>query len=497
MSTSRLLSGRPAVASKTPFSTVRPARALRVTAAAQDNQGPKDVVLKTFGALAAVQLALLPTSGTAIANIIPNQSERAEINQKTSDLPTFGQVGDALKKNLGQNDPKDIGKAIDRNTPDLDLTKNPKDIGKDIKRGIEKNTPNLPDLSEVTGAQNLAKQPNFFKGEGEVNATNEIKNKVKDALPNLGGNPAGKAADKVQSDVGNVAKKAKNVASDLSDLPNPFKGGPGSTDPQTLAKDAKNAVKSAAPNIPNNAGQRAGDRLQDAVGSAGRKAKNVASDLSEVTGAQNLAKQPNFFKGEGEVNATNEIKNKVKDALPNLPNLSGNPAQKAADKVQSDVGTAANKAKNVASDLSEVTGAQNLAKQPNFFKGEGEVNATNEIKNKVKDALPNLPNFSGNPAQKAADKVQSDVGTAANKAKNVASDLSDLPNPFKGNADPQSLANDAKNAVKGLGNDVGKNIPNAGDAKRAVDKNTPNLPNLGGLPGTGQGKGSLNIPRNS
>ena len=50
------------------------------------------------------------------------------------------------------------------------------------------------------------------------------------------------ACVQVQSDVGNVAKKAKNVASDLSDLPNPFKGGPGSTDPQTLAKDAKNAV---------------------------------------------------------------------------------------------------------------------------------------------------------------------------------------------------------------------------------------------------------------
>ena len=52
------------------------------------------------------------------------------------------------------------------------------------------------------------------------------------------------------------------------------------------------------------------------MGSAGRKAKNVASDLSEVTGAQNLAKQPNFFKGEGEVNATNEIKNKVLSASP-------------------------------------------------------------------------------------------------------------------------------------------------------------------------------------
>lgn len=58
-------------------------------------------------------------AGEAVANIIPNQAERAEINQKTSDLPTFGQVGNALKKNLGQNDPKDIGKAIDRNTPGM------------------------------------------------------------------------------------------------------------------------------------------------------------------------------------------------------------------------------------------------------------------------------------------------------------------------------------------------------------------------------------------
>jgi hypothetical protein len=41
-----------------------------------------------------------------------------------------------------------------------------------------------------------------------------------------------------------------------------------------------------------------------------------------------------------------------------------------------------------------------------------------------------------------AQSVGSDV---VNKAKNVTSDLSDLPNPFKGNADPQNLANDAKN----------------------------------------------------
>ena len=48
--------------------------------------------------------------------------------------------------------------------------------------------------------------------------------------------------------------------------------------------------------------QAAGSKVAD-------KAKNVASDLSELP---NLTKQPNFFKGEGEVNATNEVKNKVR-----------------------------------------------------------------------------------------------------------------------------------------------------------------------------------------
>ena len=49
-------------------------------------------------------------------------------------------------------------------------------------------------------------------------------------------------------------------------------------------------------------------QAQDAGSKVANKAKNVASDLSELP---NLTKQPNFFKGEGEVNATNEIKNKV------------------------------------------------------------------------------------------------------------------------------------------------------------------------------------------
>ena len=40
----------------------------------------------------------------------------------------------------------------------------------------------------------------------------------------------------------------------------------------------------------------------------------------------------------------------------------------------------------------------------------------------------------------------------ANKAKNAVSDLSDLPNPFKGSSSPQGLANDAKNKVHILRN---------------------------------------------
>ena len=39
---------------------------------------------------------------------------------------------------------------------------------------------------------------------------------------------------------------------------------------------------------------------------------------------------------------------------------------------------------------------------------------------------------------------------AASKAKNAVSDLSDLPNPFKGNADPQGLANDVKNKASSI-----------------------------------------------
>jgi hypothetical protein len=61
-----------------------------------------------------------------ISDILPETAKsgaaRAELNQKTSDLPSFKDVGDSLQKNLGfGDDPKNIGKAIDQNTPGMSL----------------------------------------------------------------------------------------------------------------------------------------------------------------------------------------------------------------------------------------------------------------------------------------------------------------------------------------------------------------------------------------
>ncbi len=126
----------------------------------------------------------------------------------------------------------------------------------------------------------------------------------------------------------------------------------------------------------------------------------------------------------------------VKDALPNLPslpNLSGNPVEKAADKVLHFGGFDHNDC--CWTDI-HIPISRNVRVSRSSEKGNW------------KEAFPGVLNGHLMCAYVNWTQVQSDVGTAANKAKNVASDISDLPNPFKGNADPQNLAKDAKNAVR-------------------------------------------------
>jgi len=165
-------------------------------------------------------------------------------------------VGRSLQKNFGTNDPKDVGRAIEQNTPNApDLTKNPKDIGKDIVGGA-KNL--VGDLSLDSGLPNPRTAANELKqGANKLgNKADKLGNDVGSAASNLSGNPAQQAINKAKS-VGSDIKKAGNQAvsnlSDLSDL-NPFKSPGGEADklPVPTAGDVKDAAdKVNLPNIPN------------------------------------------------------------------------------------------------------------------------------------------------------------------------------------------------------------------------------------------------------
>ena len=56
---------------------------------------------------------------------------------------------------------QDVGKAIDRNTPDIDLTKNPKAVTKDVGKAI-KNA--LPDVSAVPTAEEIRAKVSTLTG---------------------------------------------------------------------------------------------------------------------------------------------------------------------------------------------------------------------------------------------------------------------------------------------------------------------------------------------
>ena len=53
-----------------------------------------------------------------LPDTVTSGAAREAANERTSDLPSFKDVGDSLKTSLGtSSDPKDIGRAIDNNTP--------------------------------------------------------------------------------------------------------------------------------------------------------------------------------------------------------------------------------------------------------------------------------------------------------------------------------------------------------------------------------------------
>lgn len=87
-----------------------------------------------------------------------SQQARDALNKKTDNLPSLKETGKELVGGgdpIGAKDPKDLGRAVDKATPDVDLTKNPKTLGKEAVRGA-KNA--LPDVSAVPTREEIIKK---------------------------------------------------------------------------------------------------------------------------------------------------------------------------------------------------------------------------------------------------------------------------------------------------------------------------------------------------
>ena len=87
-----------------------------------------------------------------------SQQARDKLNKKTDDLPGLKETGQELAGGgdpIGAKNPQDVGRAVDKATPDVDLTKNPKSLGKDAVKGA-KNA--LPDVSAVPTREEIIKK---------------------------------------------------------------------------------------------------------------------------------------------------------------------------------------------------------------------------------------------------------------------------------------------------------------------------------------------------
>jgi len=266
MTASRLLAPSTGISSQR--RAPRPARALRVFASAQERQGPKDVVLKTLSAIAAAQLAVLPFSGAAVAVELPSRAQAEASDQKTDALPSFKDIGASLNKQFGQTDPKDVGKAIDQNTPDVNLTKNPKDLAKDAGRALNKAT---PDLSEAPSPYDTAREQRT-----EANSYGSGDSSQNGIPKSLQGNPAQAAIEKAANVGSNPEKKPANPARDLlSDLPSP----------NEAATKAKRATEDLGKKLPGK-------------GDISSAAKNAAPALPKIGGNSGL---PGSGQGKGDL----------------------------------------------------------------------------------------------------------------------------------------------------------------------------------------------------
>ncbi|DBB11605.1 TPA: hypothetical protein ACH3X3_006995 [Trebouxia sp. C0006] len=301
-----------------------------------------------------------------------SQAARDKLNKKTDELPSVAQAGKELvggSDPIGANSPKDVGKAVDKATPDVDLTKNPKSVGKDLVKGA-KNA--LPDVSAVPTRDEII--ANAKKGRSAAGSVASKAKKGGNPLsgvsnPLSGGGDAKKAGKSIASKASKTASKAgakipssseiqKKLAGPLGDLPNP----------KDLANKAKvntpnadNLVSKAKANLP-----KPPSDLKNKIKSTPSATMGLSFELADLQGQNNQSQNyPSPGKGyqAGKPSDTiGAIPDKITSPLDpsNLPNPSTAGQQapgatagisKATEVNAPDLGKAAEKAGDVADSL--------------------------------------------------------------------------------------------------------------------------------------------------
>ena len=64
-------------------------------------------------------MAIQPQYDLAFGEDLKAQAEASD--KKVDNLPSFPDIGKSLNSQFGQSDPKEVGKAIDKNTPGMKL----------------------------------------------------------------------------------------------------------------------------------------------------------------------------------------------------------------------------------------------------------------------------------------------------------------------------------------------------------------------------------------
>lgn len=359
----------PAVARNGPFTSARPAAVPRnVVAKAQ--QGPNEAAMRAFGAIGAVQIALLPLTGAAVAGILPDTSDaaKAEANRKTDAAPTLGEVGKALTNFEGARD----------KAPNVaDPAQKAADKGREVADNVAKAAPSNPARDFANRAkQAVSANPSAF------------------AVGDIGQ----KAIDKTKS----VAARAKAV------------GAPDAA--TTLAEKTKSAARDAKASLGPNG---VPDPVKDLQNKAKKATKQVANPAKEFAAKaqKNVKKAPAVAKPQVNkakaaiANPAKEFVRKAEQAKNKAPSLLaiGFDTEGLQKNVlfgfgEKKVKQAASDAKDAAGDVKQAAGdvAQKVDENTPSSFSIFDADSVNDAKNKLRENLDAAVSQQSDPAQRVA-----------------------------------------------------------------------------------------------